>query len=62
MMDPAMRGPIMLGVEGLTLTGADHRRLADPRVGGVILFARNFESSAQLCALTAAIRAVRPSI
>ena len=38
----------MLGVEGLTLTGADRARLANPRVGGVILFARNFASSAQL--------------
>jgi beta-N-acetylhexosaminidase len=52
------RGPVMLGVEALALTDADRVRLADPRVGGVILFARNFESSPQLRALTAAIRAV----
>lgn len=55
-----MRGPVMLGVEGLALTAGDRARLADPRVGGVILFARNFESSAQLRALTAEIRALRP--
>jgi beta-N-acetylhexosaminidase len=52
----------MLGVEGLGLTGADCARLADPRVGGVILFARNFASSAQLRELTAAIRDVRSSL
>ena len=56
------RGPVMLGVEGFALTDADRARLADPRVGGVILFARNFESSAQLRALTAAIRALRPEL
>ena len=54
------RGPVMLGIEGLVLTAADRARLADPRVGGVILFARNFESSAQLRALTAEIRAQSP--
>jgi len=52
----------MLGVETLTLTGADRARLANPRVGGVILFARNFASSAQLRELTAEIRDVRASL
>jgi len=52
----------MFGVEGLALTDCDRARLADPRVGGVILFARNFESSAQLRALTAEIRGLRPSL
>lgn len=56
------RGPIMLGVEGLVLTDGDRARLADPRVGGVILFARNFSTSAQLRALTSSIRAVRPEL
>ena len=50
----------MLGVEGLALTDCDRARLADPRVGGVILFARNIESTAQLRALTSEIRALRP--
>ena len=52
----------MLGVEGPALTDADRTRLADSRVGGAILFARNFQSSAQLRALTAAIRAVRADL
>ncbi len=50
------RGPVMLGVEALVLTDADRARLRDPRVGGVVLFTRNFESSAQLRALTESIR------
>lgn len=53
------RGPVMLGVEGLVLSEADHERLAHPLTGGVILFARNFEDSEQLAALAASIHAVR---
>ncbi len=56
------RGPVMLGVEGLALTAGDRARLVDPRVGGVILFTRNFESSKQLIALTASIRKVRAEL
>ncbi|HSC99848.1 MAG TPA: glycoside hydrolase family 3 N-terminal domain-containing protein, partial [Casimicrobiaceae bacterium] len=56
------RGPVMLGVEGLTLTMADRARLANPRVGGVILFRRNFASSTQLRALTATIRELRANL
>lgn len=49
MIDPA--GPV--------LGDDDVRRLRHPSVGGVILFARNFESPAQLQALTQDIRALR---
>jgi beta-N-acetylhexosaminidase len=52
-------GPVMLDVVGKELTPADIKRLQHPLVGGVILFARNFESSAQLKALTASIHTVR---
>lgn len=52
----------MLDVRGTALDADDRRRLADPVTGGVILFARNFSSRAQLTALCAAIRAVRPGL
>lgn len=52
-------GPVMLDVVGTELTADDIRRLQHPLVGGVILFARNFENCEQLKALTASIHAVR---
>ncbi len=56
-------GPAMLDVEGLALTDADRRRLLHPLTGGVILFARNYESPEQLVRLTAEIHALRsPSL
>ncbi|MCL2309804.1 MAG: beta-N-acetylhexosaminidase [Proteobacteria bacterium] len=53
------RGPLMCGVESIILTDSDRRRLCDPRVGGVILFARNVETPGQLIALCDEIRALR---
>ncbi len=52
-------GPVMLDIEGLSLTPADRELLLEPAVGGVILFSRNFSNVAQLVALVAEIRALR---
>ena len=55
-------GPIVLDVVGKTLNKEDIRRIADPKTGGVILFGRNYESRAQLTALTKAIKKVRTDV
>jgi len=55
-------GPVVLDVVGKHLNADDERRIAHPLTGGVILFARNFESRAQLTALTRAIRNVRSDV
>jgi len=49
----------MLDVAGTTLAPAEAQRLANPLVGGVILFARNFTDRDQLRGLVQAIRDVR---
>ncbi|TFL13567.1 beta-N-acetylhexosaminidase [Pusillimonas caeni] len=52
-------GPVMVDVEGATLTEHEKQRLRHPLVGGVILFARNFSSREQLTALCRDIHAAR---
>ncbi len=56
-------GPLMLDIEGRSLNDADRRRLSHPLVGGVILFARNYESPEQIAALCREVHTLRyPSL
>ncbi|MDB5799822.1 MAG: beta-N-acetylhexosaminidase [Rhodocyclales bacterium] len=52
-------GPVMCDVAGLVMTDAERESLRHPLVGGVILFARNYENSDQLAALCTDIHALR---
>lgn len=52
-------GPLIVGFDGAELDDSARERLAHPAVGGVILFARNFESPEQLRHLTETLRALR---
>ncbi|MBB3179416.1 beta-N-acetylhexosaminidase [Variovorax sp. Sphag1AA] len=54
--------PLIIDVAGVELNAADRRRLADPLVGGVIHFTRNWRDRAQMSALNAEIKAIRPDI
>ena len=52
-------GPLIIGIEGLSLGASEQEWLMHPNIGGVILFSRNFESVGQLEELCASIRAIR---
>lgn len=55
-------GAVMLDIQGTELEASDREMLTHPNVGGVILFARNYADVAQLCALTTAIKTLRPEL
>ena len=54
--------PLIIDIAGTTLTKADRRRLKNPLVGGLILFARNWQDRAQLTALCQAIKKIRADL
>lgn len=58
----AKLGPLFLDIQGIALSEEDKTLIANPVIGGVILFARNYESLEQLKALTRSIRAIRKDI
>lgn len=55
-------GPVMLDVEGKELTQTECELLQHPNVGGVILFARNYESPIQIKHLIQEIRQQRSEL
>ncbi len=54
--------PVVLDIAGTALNAADRRRLQHPLSGGLILFARNWESRRQLTELCAEIKSLRPEL
>lgn len=54
-----MHAPLIIDIAGLSLSKTDRRRLKHPLVGGIILFARNWQDRAQLASLCRDIKKVR---
>ena len=54
--------PVVLDIAGLSLGDADRKRLRHPLTGGMILFARNWQSRRQLLDLTSEIKAIRDDL
>ena len=57
-----LHAPLILDIAGTELTDTDRRRLAHPLTGGLILFGRNWQSRAQLTALCAEVKSLRPDL
>lgn len=57
-----LHAPLIIDIAGLTLSKQDKRRLKHPLVGGMILFARNWQSRDQLTALCHSIKKVRKDL
>jgi len=54
--------PLIIDIAGKSLNEADRQRLKHPLVGGIILFARNWQDRAQLSALCTDIKALRQDL
>ena len=57
-----LHAPLIIDIAGLTLSKVDRERLLHPLVGGMILFARNWQDRAQLTALCRSIKKLRPDL
>ncbi len=57
-----LHAPLIIDIAGLSLTKVDRERLRHPLVGGLILFARNWQDRAQLTALCRDIKKVRADL
>ena len=54
--------PLIIDIEGTRLSKMDRQRLKHPLVGGLILFARNWQDRAQLSALCRSIKKLRADL
>lgn len=54
--------PLIIDIAGTELNADDRRRIAHPLVGGLIYFGRNWRERAQITALSAEIKAIRPDL
>jgi beta-N-acetylhexosaminidase len=54
--------PLIIDIAGLTLSKIDRQRLKHPLVGGLILFARNWQNREQLTQLCQSIKKVRKDL
>lgn len=52
-------GPVMIDVEGLTLTDSEKQKINHPNTGAIILFSRNYSSPEQIAKLIKDIRNAR---
>ena len=57
-----MHAPLIIDIAGTTLNKDDRRRLKHPLVGGMILFARNWQDREQLTALCRDIKKIRQDL
>ncbi|RZS47438.1 beta-N-acetylhexosaminidase [Sphaerotilus mobilis] len=57
-----MHAPLIIDIAGSTLDDKDRRRLIHPRVGGVILFGRNWSGRAALTRTIAEMKDLRPDL
>ena len=58
----SQHAPLIIDIAGTALNADDRRRLAHPLVGGIILFARNWQDRGQLAALCADIKRIREDL
>ena len=56
------QAPLIIDIEGASLSKLDRQRLQHPLVGGLVLFARNWQDRAQLSALCRSIKQLRADL
>ena len=61
-LNDSAAGPVIVDLSAPRLAPEDRERLLHPALGGVIHFARHYESPSQMKALNAEIRALRPGL